>query len=201
MKNLINSLLLAISTLRLLPHLLLYVCMDSRGLAESDVLRWSTVLFQQTPEKTSARLVAFLRLMTSYPEFRNLFYKRMGLKAKLFSPLCKPMPTLFIATEHIGKGLFIQHGFVTIIAAARIGDNCWINQQVTIGYDSNGRCPAIGDDVVINAGAKVIGGIELGDHTKVGANAVVVKSTPPNVTVVGVPARIVKRDGRKVRHD
>lgn len=116
----------------------------------------------------------------------------------MFSPLCSPMSTLLISAEAIGPGLFIQHGFATIIVANKIGKNCWINQQVTIGYSNTNDCPTIGDNVIINAGAKIIGKLTIGDNSKVGANAVVVKNVPPNVTVVGVPAYIVKRDGRRV---
>jgi len=67
--------------------------------------------------------------------------------------------TLFITTSDIKGGLFIQHGFATIISAASIGENCWINQQVTIGYSDKTECPHIGNNVHIYAGAKVIGGI------------------------------------------
>jgi serine O-acetyltransferase len=107
-------------------------------------------------------------------------------------------PTLFITTSDIGEGLFIQHGFATIISAERIGKNCWINQQVTIGYSNKTDCPVIGDNVFIHAGAKVIGGITLGNNVIVGANSVVVKNVPDNAVVVGNPARIVKLDGKKV---
>ncbi|WP_305848820.1 serine O-acetyltransferase [Microcystis aeruginosa] len=97
----------------------------------------------------------------------------------------------------IGKGLFIQHGFSTIVMAD-LGDNCWINQQVTIGYkDKSGR-PKIGNNVRITAGAKVLGNITIGDNVTVGANSVVVKDVPANCVVVGIPARIIKRDGVKV---
>ncbi|MHB8846860.1 MAG: serine O-acetyltransferase [Burkholderiales bacterium] len=108
------------------------------------------------------------------------------------------MSTLFIRTPRIGPGLFIQHGFATIIAAREIGDNCFINQQVTVGYSNATDAPTIGNNVSISAGAKVIGGIHIGDNVKIGANAVVVKNVPANVTVVGVPGRIVKRDGKRV---
>ena len=108
------------------------------------------------------------------------------------------MPTLYISTAEIGPGLFIQHGFATIIAARSIGANCWINQQVTIGYSNATDLPTLHDNVVVNAGAKIIGNVTLGANCIIGANAVVVKDVPPNVTVVGVPARIVRRSGIRV---
>jgi len=109
------------------------------------------------------------------------------------------MPTLYIYTKDIGPGLFIQHGFATIISAQKIGQNCWINQQVTIGFLNDTDRPTLGDNVTIYAGAKVLGNVSIGDNSIVGANAVVVKDVPQNCTVVGVPAYIVRRNGVKVR--
>ncbi len=109
------------------------------------------------------------------------------------------MSSLYIVTPQVGEGLFIQHGFATVIAAASIGKNCWINQQVTIGFTSETDCPVIGDNVTISAGAKVLGGITIGNNSIVGANAVVVKNVPENCVVIGVPAYIIKRNGVKVK--
>jgi serine O-acetyltransferase len=108
------------------------------------------------------------------------------------------MNTLFIDTPSIGEGLFIQHGFSTIIAARSIGKNCWVNQQVTIGFSDKGKLPTLGDYVQVTAGAKVFGDITIGDNARIGANAVVCKNVPPNCTVVGMPGRIIRRDGEKV---
>nr|WP_275994314.1 hypothetical protein [Argonema antarcticum] len=84
---------------------------------------------------------------------------------------------------------------------ADIGENCWINQQVSIGYkDKTGR-PKIGDNVRITAGAKVLGNITVGNNVTVGANAVVIKNVPDNCVVVGVPAYIVKKNGLKVKEE
>ncbi|MEN6373145.1 MAG: hypothetical protein ABFD75_00010 [Smithella sp.] len=95
--------------------------------------------------------------------------------------------------------MFIQHGFSTIISAEKIGRNCWINQQVTIGFSNDTESPLIGDNVTIYAGAKVIGKVRIGNNSIVGANAVVVKDVPANSTVVGIPACIVRRDGERVK--
>ena len=113
--------------------------------------------------------------------------------------LLKPMDTLYISTDSIGEGLFIQHGFCTIIAAEKIGINCWINQQITIGHYLARGSPIIGDNIRVSAGAKVIGRVTIGNNSIVGANAVVVKNVPENCTVVGVPAYIVRRNGIKTK--
>ncbi len=185
-----------LSTLRLIPHLAIFQYLDHSGFMHADVARWGLFLPNiGTLRKPSRR---FLRLMSEYPEYRNLFYARAGHIGKWFKPLCPPLLTLFIHTHDIGPGLFIQHGFATIISARKIGKNCWINQQVTIGYSNSSDCPTLGDNVMVTAGAKIIGNVSVGDNTKIGANAVVVKDVPPNVTVVGIPAYIVRRDGKRV---
>ena len=83
----------------------------------------------------------------------------------------------------------IQHGFSTVIAAKSIGDNCWINQQVTIGYSFKEEPPTIGNGCIICAGAKVIGNVKLEDNAIVGANAVVTHDILENEVVGGVPAK------------
>ena len=103
----------------------------------------------------------------------------------------KPLSSLYISTYEIGGGLFIQHGFSTVIDAERIGENCWINQQVTIGY-SGSEHPIIEEGCYIHAGDKVLGGITMHKNSVAGANAVVVKDVPANAVVGGVPANIIK---------
>jgi serine O-acetyltransferase len=145
--------------------------------------------------------VGFLYLMTFLKEYRNLYYYRIGFFKHFLKFLCNPIDTLFISCSKIGPGLFIQHGFSTIISARSIGKDCWINQQVTVGYNGKDNYPQIGDNVVIRAGAKVIGNIVIGNNVKIGANAVVVKNVPENCTVVGVPAYIVRKNGIKTREE
>lgn len=103
-----------------------------------------------------------------------------------------PMRTLFLETRDIGGGLYIQHGFSTMIAAESIGENCWINQQVTIGYNGHSSAPVIGNNVMITCGAKVLGGITVGDGAIIGANAVVIRDVAPGAVMGGVPARSLK---------
>jgi len=98
----------------------------------------------------------------------------------------------------IGEGLYLPHTVGTVIGANRIGQNAVIFQGVTVGakeldlgYHKNKR-PNIGDRVVIGAGAKVLGGIQIGDGVTIGANAVVTKSLPANVVAAGIPACIIR---------
>lgn len=197
MKKLVLGILLGISTLRLLPHFAVFLLSHHRNLIWADLLRWAHLTLHAEVAGWRAVVGAFIRLMTFYPEYRSLFYQRVGWCSHLLAPLCRPQIALFFATRDIGPGIFIQHGFSTIIAAKRIGVNCWINQQVTIGYVGL-KCPTIGDNVRIGAGAKVLGGIRVGNNVKIGANSVVVKDVPDDCTVVGIPARIVRRNGSRV---
>ena len=105
----------------------------------------------------------------------------------------------------IGKGLFIDHGMGVVIGETTIiGDNCLLYQGVTLGgtgKDKGKRHPTLGDNVMVGAGAKVLGPINIGSNVKVAANAVVLSDIPENCTAVGVPARIARRAGQKVEQD
>ena len=105
----------------------------------------------------------------------------------------------------IGKGLFIDHGMGVVIGETTIiGDNCLLYQGVTLGgtgKDTGKRHPTLGDNVMVGAGAKVLGPINIGSNVKVAANAVVLSDIPENCTAVGVPARIARRAGQKVEQD
>ncbi|MDD6812264.1 MAG: serine O-acetyltransferase [Lachnospiraceae bacterium] len=98
----------------------------------------------------------------------------------------------------IGKGLFIDHGNGVIIGETSIvGDNVTLYQGVTLGgtgKEQGKRHPTIGNNVMISAGAKVLGSFTIGDNSKIGAGSVVLEEVPPNSTVVGVPGRVVKRN-------
>ena len=102
----------------------------------------------------------------------------------------------------IGRRFFIDHGVGVVIGeTAIIGDNVLLYQGVTLGgtgLEKGKRHPSIGNNVVIGAGAKVLGNITIADNTYIGANAVVIRDVPVNSTVVGVPGRITKQDGKKI---
>ena len=102
----------------------------------------------------------------------------------------------------IGKGLVIDHGMGVVIGeTTEIGDNCTIYQGVTLGgtgKDVGKRHPTLGNGVMVGAGAKVLGPFKIGDNTKIAANAVVLEEIPESCTAVGIPAKIVKREGQRV---
>lgn len=105
----------------------------------------------------------------------------------------------------IGRGLFIDHGMGVIIGETTvIGDDCTIYQGVTLGgtgKDTGKRHPTLGNNVMVGSGAKVLGPFTVGDNSKIAAGAVVLSEVPPNSTCVGVPARVVKCEGQRVKAD
>lgn len=182
--------------LRTIPSYLCVLSSAQRNLVEEDVDRWSAQI-----NKTFTSLFTALNyFLTHYREFRNLLIHRMWNPARkpkdkanvlIVKFLWKPLDSLYLNTRYIGGGLFIQHGFSTIVSAKKLGKNCWINQQVTIGYKGE-HAPIIGDNVMILCGAKVLGDIVMHDNSIAGANAVVIKDVPENAVVGGVPAKIIK---------
>lgn len=105
----------------------------------------------------------------------------------------------------IGKGLMIDHGMGVVIGeTAEIGDHCTLYQGVTLGgtgKDVGKRHPTLGNNVLVGAGAKVLGPFRIGDNTKIAANAVVLAEIPEQCTAVGIPARVVRKEGVKVEDE
>lgn len=105
----------------------------------------------------------------------------------------------------LGPGLFIDHGMGLVIGeTAEIGSNVTLYQGVTLGgtgKEKGKRHPTIGNNVVVSSGAKVLGSFKVGDNSKIGSGSVVLKEVPPNSVVVGVPGRVVTRDGVRVNEN
>ncbi|MCX5752879.1 MAG: serine acetyltransferase [Candidatus Krumholzibacteria bacterium] len=194
----------ALRSARACFHAWLFRVSSEREIIGKDIDRWTEVLGGGRGSLAAPK-GGLVRLIARYPEFRTLFHyrvakeRRLGIKVLLeLAKRCyRPLESLYIETPSIGPGLFIQHGFSTIIAAKSLGENCWVNQQVTIGFSSVDDCPTLGNNVSIKAGAIVIGDIMIGDGAVVGAGAVVVKDVPPGSTAIGVPARIIDRGAAK----
>ncbi|HHV76308.1 MAG TPA: serine O-acetyltransferase [Syntrophothermus lipocalidus] len=165
------------------------------------------VVFERDP---AARSV--LEVVLCYPGFHAIVFHRIAhyfychrffLIARLISHISRFLTGIEIHPgARIGRGFFIDHGSGVVIGeTTEIGDNVTIYQGVTLGgtgKQKGKRHPTIGNNVVISAGAKVLGSFTVGDNSKIGAGSVVLKSVPPNSTVVGVPGRLVIRDGAKV---
>ena len=145
----------------------------------------------------------FYKALATAKTFRSIFYMRIGRISRLISFLLPGETLCGIASTksaYVGGGVYIQHGWSMVLDAESVGENLWINQNVTVGYRGNGH-PRIGNNVRIGSGAVVLGGITIGDNVNIGANAIVVKDVPSNCTVVSPPAFICKRNGGKVHEE
>ncbi|MEV3042357.1 serine O-acetyltransferase EpsC [Paenibacillus larvae] len=131
------------------------------------------------------------------------FRKRFFTIARILSQISRFLTGIEIHPGAvIGKRLFIDHGMGVVIGeTCVIGDDVVLYQGVTLGgtgKEKGKRHPTIGNKVVISSGAKVLGSFKVGDNSNIGANAVVLREVPPNSTVVGIPGKVVKRDGMRV---
>jgi len=165
------------------------------------------VVFDRDP---AARSV--LEIILSYPGFHAIISHRIAhwlhvrgfmLPARLISQFSRFLTGIEIHPgATIGEGLFIDHGMGVVVGeTCEIGNNVTLYQGVTLGgtgKEKGKRHPTIGDNVVVSAGAKVLGSITIGNNVKIGAGSVVLRDVPHNCTVVGVPGRIVVREGKKI---
>ena len=141
----------------------------------------------------------FVWFCLTLPEYRSVFYRRVGLLGRIMSIYCWPQKCLYIRTlgSCIGGGLVINHGHSTEINAKKIGKNCRVFQNVTIGTNGSSIGPTIGDNCFFGTGCVVLGEISIGNNVKIGANAIVVKDIPDNCTVVTRGTYIVKKNNEK----
>ena len=155
---------------------------------------WWTRCLEDTKLLEPDRYSRFAYLTIAFAHFRTLVHYRLRSAPvalhRMLRMLYRPDATLTLNADRIGPGLFIQHGFATIVDAESVGSHCWVNQQVTIGWTATGR-PTLGDRVQVHAGAVVIGPITLHDGAVVGANATVVHDVGPGVTMVGPVATML----------
>jgi len=169
-------------------------------------------------KRNDPALHSSFELFFNYPGLWALFYHRFahylykkGLRfiPRFISGFSRLVTTIDIhPAAQIGERVFIDHGAGVVIGeTCVIGDDVLIYQQVTLGGVSTSvgkRHPTVGNNVVIGAGAKVLGNIVIGDNAKIGANSVVVKDVPYCATAIGIPARIIsncKTQHEELRHD
>ncbi len=164
-------------------------------------------VFDRDPAATSK-----LEVILTYAGFHALLAYRISHRIKSMGIPFLPRAISQLArwltgveihpSARIGTGFFIDHGMGVVIGeTAEIGDYVTLFQGVTLGgtgKERGKRHPTLGNHVVVGAGAKILGGITIGDNVKIGANSVVLKNVPPNSTVIGVPARIIKTQGERL---
>jgi len=168
------------------------------------------VVFEQDPAARS-----YLEVILTYSGLHAIWAHRIAhwlYKRRFFflARLISQISRFFTGIEihpgaKIGRRFFIDHGMGVVIGeTCEIGDNVTIYQGVTLGgtgKEKGKRHPTIKDNVLIATGAKVLGSITIGENSKIGAGSVVLKDVPPNSTVVGIPGKVVRRDGVRVNKD
>ena len=161
-------------------------------------------IFREDPAAKSA-----IEIVLCYPGFHaillhrlahRLYQMKLTLLARVISQISRALTGIEIHPgARIGRRFFIDHGVGVVIGeTTEIGDDVLLYQGVTLGgtgKEKGKRHPTVGNSVVIGTGAKVLGNITIGDHVKIGAGSVVVHPVPPHSTVVGIPGRVVRRDG------
>jgi serine O-acetyltransferase len=172
--------------------LLAFYLSDRRSTIALDVARWAEI-----EHRSPVVPRTLLELVAERPQFRNLIYHRLwhgnaagralGRICFIFLPRER---TLFLNTHEIGPGLYLQHGFSTIVGAASIGPRVWISQQVTIGV-------TVTDETIINR-PTIEEGAWVGREATIGAGAVVTRDVPDGMVAVGVPA-VSRARGRNAR--
>jgi serine O-acetyltransferase len=164
-------------------------------------------VFERDPASRSR-----LEALFCYPGVHALAFHRLGNRfwkrgwfgtARFVSHVSRFLTGIEIhPAARLGSGLFIDHGMGVVIGeTAEVGKNCTLYQGVSLAGTSlkrEKRHPTLGDNIVVGAGAKVIGAIYIGDNSRIGAGSVVVRDVPPNSVVVGVPGRVTYKDGQRV---
>ncbi len=169
------------------------------------------IVFDRDPAAKSK-----LEIMLNYPGLHAIWIQR-GITHKLYQKkhyalarFISQIARLFTQVEihpgaKLGRRLFIDHGCGIVIGeTAEIGDDVTLYQGVTLGgtgKENGKRHPTLGNNVVVGAGAKVLGSFTVGNNVKIGAGSVVLKAVPDNCTVVGIPGKVVLKDGQSMKHD
>ena len=165
------------------------------------------VVFERDPAATSRLEViltyAGFHALVAYRVAHHLHASGVPFLPRVISQIARFITGVEIhPAAQIGRGFFIDHGMGVVIGeTSEIGNYVTLFQGVTLGgtgKERGKRHPTLGNHVVVGAGAKILGGIRIGDNVKIGANSVILKSVPANSTVIGVPGRIIKADGARL---
>lgn len=193
----------------ILPVLLILAAIAVIKIALISIFFYSDI---RAAQKRDPAAKSFLEILFLYQGLHALVIYRIAhflykihffFLARLFSQWGRFITGIEIHPgARIGKRFFVDHGMGVVIGeTAIIGDDVLLYQGATLGGTGlikGKRHPTIGNNVVVGAGAKVLGNITIGDNSYVGSNAVVIKDVPPNSTVVGVPGRVTRQDGKKI---
>lgn len=163
-----------------------------------DLARWKSILCKDKDSDSAA----FSEIFKSRQEFRSVIayrFDKLGF-GHVYNEITRVpgwfhVSNLYLSCQQIGGGIYVEHGYSTIVFAKSIGKNFWVNQNVTVGSNKTGN-PTIGDDVSIRTGAVVIGGIKIGNRVKIGANAFVDFDIPDDSIVVAPRVALISANTR-----
>ncbi|WP_025739376.1 serine O-acetyltransferase [Aquimarina pacifica] len=189
-----RKLLITVYKVFLIPHIILYKFSKNKRDIDKDIDRWS-----DAKDIRGGKISLLLNFLANSTDFRSIFYFRnRGMISHVLNVYCPKEKYFKIdITTKVGGGILTGHPYSTILNADSIGENFYVNHLVTIGA-VDGKRPTIGDNVSVNTGSIIIGDIKIGNNSVIGAGSVVVKDVPDNCVVVGNPARIIKKDGKRV---
>jgi serine O-acetyltransferase len=169
-------------------------------LFKQDTARW--VVPQQIADPSTLTISGTLKLLYHYLPLRAMAWFRLGswltekripfVKGFIQRLIYRVFGLEISPGAEIGGGLYIAHPVGSVISPKRMGNNCTIIHSITIGMRNEWEFPDIGDNVFIGAGARILGGIRVGNNAVIGANAVVIHDVPDGATVVGIPAKVIK---------
>jgi serine O-acetyltransferase len=167
---------------------------------KQDALRW--VIPGQIADPAVLTWVVLLKLLIRHMPLRAMAWFRLASWCKtqhiplVVGPIHRWLFFRFGLEigGNIEGGLYIAHPIGTVINVSHMGKNCTVVGSVTLGMRNEWVFPSIGDNVFIGVGARILGAIVVGDHAKIGANAVVLHDIPAHATAVGIPARVIKSD-------
>ena len=210
MKKIVNGLAQTAKDLgRMTAHTVKKKCRDTRHLIE-DICYDVNAFRQRDPAAHSNVEIVLLysgfHARVAHRVAHGLYKKGHSFSARAVSQVAKALTGIEIHPgATIGRGLVIDHGMGVVIGeTAEIGNDCTIYQGVTLGgtgKDLGKRHPTLGNNVMVGAGAKVLGPMTIGDNAKIAAGAVVLAEVPPNSTAVGIPAKVVRVGGARVAND
>ena len=178
-------------------------------LFKQDAARWMKP--QEVTDPSQLTFSKMVRLFWKYLPVQAMFWFRLGswFKQKgipgfpgiIQRFIYQAFGLELVIGQDIDGGLYIAHPVGTVISVHKLGKNCTVIANVTIGMRNEWAFPVIGDNVFIGAGARILGEIKVGDGAVIGANAVVIEDVPAGATVVGIPAKVIKINGKRVGDD
>lgn len=194
MKHILKHLILCLLCIPFFLHIVVFLCNGGGGKFKEDFINYKT-----KRNLKYNNILSFVFLLFMFPEFRSVFYWRLGKWAKYFFWYLPGRANLelFTPSSKVGGGFYVGHGWSTVVNAKEIGRNFTVGQCSTIG-SRNGELPSIGNNVGCWAHSVVLGDVSIGDNSQIGSGSVVVKNVPAGSVVIPSKSNVIKINGERV---